>query len=363
MKRLATLIALAILVSLRPAFAQQASAQQASAQIPTELNALIAAAQQEGTLNLAWSESLLGGGDAAQKYATAFNAYFHTKIAFTYAPAVEVARLANQLYTEQQANQPASTDMFAGSAPQVQPLVKRNALLPIPWSTLLPAIVTPDMVEANGDALRVQTALSGVSYNTDAVKTPPTSLQDFLKPEWKGKIATTPYAAGFDVLAAKDLWGPDKLIDYMTKFSRQVAGLIRCGDVERLATGEFAALVMDCSGNLTLRWQDNGAPVAYAIADDAAQRRFTYVTVPRNSRHPAAATLFGLFLDTQPAQALMWDSIRIDLDTLKGSHLGPNVAAAQARGVKFTDVTIGWWDSHPEVDETKSRIIKILTSK
>jgi len=31
----------------------------------------------------------------------------------------------------------------------------------------------------------------------------------------------TPYAAGFDVLAAKDWWGAPKVLDYLAKLSKQ----------------------------------------------------------------------------------------------------------------------------------------------
>lgn len=356
MKRLAALIAV-LLGCASPSWAQKAP------DLPTTLDALVAAARKEGRLNLAWSESLLGGGDAAQRYAAAFNAYFKTDIAFSYAPAVEVARLGNQLFTEMQTGQPASSDLFVGAAPQMLPVVKRGMLLPVQWASLMPDRITADMAEAGGQALRIQTAMSGISYNTQMITAPPETLEDFLKPEWKGRIASTPYVAGFDILAARDLWGPDRTVAFMTRFAPQVAGLIRCGDVERLATGEFAALVMDCSGNLTLKWQDEGAPVAYFVPKDAAQRRYYYVSVPRHARNPAAAALFGLFFDTAPGQALMWDIIRIDLDAFKESHEAKLVAATRAKGAVFTDVTIDWWDRHPEVDETKSRTIKILTSK
>ena len=33
------------------------------------------------------------------------------------------------------------------------------------------------------------------------------------------------------------------------------------------------------------------------------------------------------------------------------------------RGVKFKEVTIGWYAQHPEIDATKSELIKILTTK
>jgi ABC-type Fe3+ transport system substrate-binding protein len=103
-------------------------------------------------------------------------------------------------------------------------------------------------------------------------------LTDFLQPQWKGKIATTPYAASYDILAANDLWGPKKTLDFISRLSGQASGLIRCGDVERIATGEFAALVMECTDNATRVWQERGAPVGYAIP--AVPRRSDITTFP-----------------------------------------------------------------------------------
>jgi ABC-type Fe3+ transport system substrate-binding protein len=72
----------------------------------------------------------------------------------------------------------------------------------------------------------------------------PTVLEDFLKPAWKGKLASTPYAAGFDVLLADDVWGKERTVHYVRALSKQITGLIRCGEAERIATGEYLGLVM-----------------------------------------------------------------------------------------------------------------------
>src|SRR3712207_9168827 len=65
------------------------------------------------------------------------------------------------------------------------------------------------------------------------------SMADLLKPQYKGRIASTPYAAGFDWLAAPEAWGEQRVLDYLAQFKEQVAGLIRCNEMERIANGEF----------------------------------------------------------------------------------------------------------------------------
>ena len=56
--------------------------------------------------------------------------------------------------------------------------------------------------ELNGQIIRIVTGLSGATYNSQLAPMKPTRLEDFLRPEWKGKIASTPYSAGFDILSA-----------------------------------------------------------------------------------------------------------------------------------------------------------------
>ena len=101
------------------------------------------------------------------------------------------------------------------------------------------------MVEGGRTSLRVYTGLPGIPYNTR--RTPkneaPKSLKDMLKPQWKGKIASTPYVTSLNILAAKEMWGKEAALEYVRQLSKQVVGLIRCNEIERVASGEFLAFV------------------------------------------------------------------------------------------------------------------------
>ena len=148
-------------------------------------------------------------------------------------PGADPARIANQLLTEYQSGQKASVDIFLGSAAQMAPLSQRDFFIPIDWHQYLPDRIGPDLMETDNKIVRIGTTLSGVTYNEQLAPMTPTALTDFLKPEWKGRIASTPYAAGFDVLLSDDMWGVDKTLNYVTALSKQIAGLIRCGENER----------------------------------------------------------------------------------------------------------------------------------
>ena len=46
--------------------------------------------------------------------------------------------------------------------------------------------------------------------------------------------------------------GEQRAMEYVTRLSDQLAGLIRCNELERIASGEFDALVFNCSQSNTL---------------------------------------------------------------------------------------------------------------
>ena len=48
---------------------------------------------------------------------------------------------------------------------------------------------------------------------------------------------------------------------------------------------------------------------------------------------------------------------------MPGSKMGAMIADYQKRDVKFKEVTVQWWSQHPEIDASRSELIKILTTK
>jgi iron(III) transport system substrate-binding protein len=332
-------------------------------EINPALKELVAAANREGAVTLSWSQSTLGGSQGAARFQAAMNQALGTSIRINFLPGPDMARVINQVATESAAGQKAHVDILLGAAPQIAPVVKLNFLEPVDWAQYLPGRITPNMIELDGRIIRIVTGLSGVTYNAQLAPMKPALLDDFLKAEWKGKIASTPYAAGLDVLLAEDVWGKQKTVAYVQALARQIAGVMRCGETERVATGEYLALVMDCTGQDALLWQEKGAPVAQLMPLDAAQQRYYYFAVPKNAQHPNAAKLFTVFLLTPEGQRLAYETWKIDLHFMPGSSMGAMIADYRKRDVKFKEVTVQWWSEHPEIDATRSELIKILTTK
>src|SRR5215831_16933113 len=347
-----SLNSLLLRATIAAALSLAACAQTPAQEINAALKELAAAANREGALTLSWSGSTLSGIQGAARYQAAINKYFGTNIRINFLPGADMARIINTLATEYSAGQKASVDIALGAAPQIVPVLKANYFESVEWKKYLPNRITDEMVEHNGQLLRIVTGLSGATYNSTLAPMKPATLEDFLKPAWKGKIASTPYAAGFDILLAEDVWGKDKTFNYVRALSQQVTGLIRCGEAERIATGEYLALVMDCTGQDALQWKDKGAPLDQMMPLDAAQQRYYYFAIPKNAQHPAAAKLYTLFLLTEEGQKLAYETWKTDLDMFPGSRMGKIVDDFKKLGVRFKEVTIDWYARHPEIDAT-----------
>lgn len=329
------------------------------------LSKVIEGAKKEGKLKLMWGEGTLGGTKGAAKFQTMMNEMFGTDIEIGFSPGPSMPRMGTQIATEYAAGQTAATDVYIGAPSYLAPLVERKVFHHVDWPSLMPGRIIPDMVEAGGTNLKVYSGLPGVPYNTRRLPTAtvPTSLKDFLKPEWKGKIASTPYAVSLNILAAKEMWGKEAALEYVRALSKQVAGLIRCNEIERLVSGEFLALVMDCSGSQTFELNAKGAPVDLIVPTDGAMLRHRLLAIPRNAEHPNAAKLFTTFMLTKEAQKVLWEMDYADLFYFPESKIGEKVRKLEKQGVKFFIPTVDWVASHPEIEEVRGEMVKILQRK
>jgi ABC-type Fe3+ transport system substrate-binding protein len=202
-----------------------------------------------------------------------------------------------------------------------------------------------------------------IAYNTNILPKPPETLEGWLAPSLKGKLATTPYAAGFVELAGNPGWNGDKLIAYAKALSEQVSGLIGCGDEHRVASGEFAALVFVCGSDADVL-REKGAPIALNTPRDFVSVSYFYLMVPKHAEHPNAAKLWITYLMTEEGQKLTWETERRDLHSFPGSHSGKEVDAAVANAtnpVIWRDVA--WLRANPQGQDAIAEVIKIFRSK
>jgi ABC-type Fe3+ transport system substrate-binding protein len=328
------------------------------------LKAVIDAAQKEGKLELQAPGHLMGTGDEVQVMAKGMNGAYGTKIAVSFVPGPpSVPQMLDNIATSQKAGLPSPSGIFIAPTELIGAAWKRGMLVPVDWAALLPGRIDDKIIESEGTALRAYTTLpGGIIYNTQLAPMKPTRLSDLLAPEWKGKIASTPYAASFDLLGASDRWGEEKALDFARKMSKQISGLIGCTDNERIASGEFIAFAMDCTGRDWVQYKRAGAPIEFVVPADNAVRRYYYWGLPKNAAHPNAAKLFITYLMTPEGQRILWQKLDTDLDSFADSGMAKVVADYEKQGLKFEVLTVDWFQKHPELVEMRSKTVKIMTS-
>ncbi|HLC26559.1 MAG TPA: ABC transporter substrate-binding protein [bacterium] len=279
------------------------------------LASIIAGARREGRLDLVWSESSMGGFKGTAALEKLINQKYGLNLKFNFTAGPDMTLMATKVLQENKAGVAATSDVYLGNGALFAPLYKADVLLPVEWRNLFPYF-PEKAVELGGRALWVWSGDRGIDYNTNLVAPAdvPKNTTDIFNPKWKGKIASTPYAAGFDRWA--DMIGEEKVDAFMEVFAKEyVRGLIRCaGEEERVARGEFAMLVFNCSNNEVLLLKEAGAPIDYVIPRDAAMLSPFYMAVPKHAAHPNAAMLYLAALQTKEGQDIIWNFSR------SGSH-------------------------------------------
>ena len=338
--RLAAIVLAALLV---------AACQTAGVQLPStaqrsndRLQALVAAAAKEGELTLSWGPGALDSVDQLGQQVELFNKRYGLNVAAhltTTAPGTDpVARLLE----EQQAGRTASTDIVLGTETQIAALAKAVALAPEPWTSWATNVKDLKLVAPGGIAVQVQTRLPGITYNSRKLTGTdvPRTLADLLKPQYKGRIATTEDGATFDRLGSADLWGSAKTLDYVRKLAGQIGGTLRCGDESAVANGTYDVFVFDCGGARVSQLKAQGVLIGWTAPADAALVRHLYMGVPKNAAHPNLARLWIDFQLSREAQDLMYQYDFADELRATGSRTFTEVDRATKAGAKFYELTV-----------------------
>lgn len=342
------------------------NAPMAAAQKSPELQKIIDGAKKETTLRAMWSASSLAGSEGFKKIVAGMNKYYGIDIKPQFTPGPSMTRMIGKLARELKAGQPASTDVVWGNSGGMLRSTKLGLTKPVDWLAILerPMLKEPgfDPVAPGGIGLASASTLVGLAYNSKLVKASdvPHNLADTLKPKWKGKIASTPYAAGMREFAMDDLLGKEAMIVYTKKLSKQVAGLMRCGEMDRITSGEFLMLVLSCGDQYVNKAERTGEPLGYALMDDAVVSHTRYGSVPTHSQAPNAATLFVAYLHTKEGQKLMWDLNGLDFHLYPESHQKKKLDAARAKGAKITINSPQWLAKNKSYRKTRKELEEIL---
>lgn len=336
-----------------------------STKTPT-LAELIKGAKNETTLKAQWGADTLDGGAGLEKIVAAMNKKYGLKLKPSFTPGANMQGMMTKISREAAAGQPASSDVYFGNPQSMLQAMKPKALKPMDWKAFLerpiPADPEFDPIVPGNIGIAMASTLVGAIYNSDRVKGNdiPRKLTDALDPKWKGKIASTPYAAGLREFAMPELLGKERIIDYAKKLSKHIGGLMRCGEMDKITSGEFLMLVLACGDQEVNVAQRQGIPLGYAIMDEATISHTRYGAVPVNSSSPNAAALFIAYLHTAEGQKLMWDIDGLDFHLYPESNQKKKLDAAKARGAKFVVSSPQWLGKHKHYQETQTELEKIL---
>ncbi len=326
------------------------------------LKEIIDAAKQEGQLSIVVGEGTIGGSNSG--LAQAFNKYYGLNLDVRFTPGPPMPNVGATIVQQFQAHKPAVTDVFIGYANHMMTVIDANAVEKPDWKTWAPNLQQANLVSSEGAAVLVQSSTPGIAYNTNALQGNdiPRSFHDMLNPKLKGHIATTPYASSFDRLATDDMWGKEKTLEFARQLSDQVGGLIRCNELDRIASGEFDAFGLTCSQNDAVASRGKGAPVGFTLASDAAIVMYLYEAIPATSAHPNAAKLWINFMSSKEAQKLLFDVAYADLHLIEGSRTAKSISDLEAKGAKFLIVDTDFYRHHDakEVDDVLTKVQAIF---
>ncbi|HXQ52193.1 MAG TPA: extracellular solute-binding protein [Stellaceae bacterium] len=326
-----------------------------------ELQKIVDAAKAEKIVQTSSGELVFGGRPTEARAKAWIKENFGIDIDFQYTPGGPFGVVGNKIATEFRAGQPSSVDAWAASPPQYDPLLKLDMFIRVPWEKLYPARIKSEMVEADSRALATSTGTPGILYNLEKgadfanVKV----IDDLLKPEYKGKFGTTSFANGFDAMAAKSWVGEAPMVAYMEKLGKQAQGILNCGNSDRVASGEFLAMVLDCTGASPNIVPYKGK-IGLNIVSDSAQLQYYELLVPKHSQHQNAAILFSLYLMTPEGQRSMAENMGVDLDYYPETQQHKLVADLEAKGFVFRRINYPFWNQNPGLDETGNRLGKAL---
>jgi ABC-type Fe3+ transport system substrate-binding protein len=323
---------------------------------PRTMTELVAAAAKEGALDIAWGATY-GGADGAREIQQHINRIYHISLQIRYSPAVNGAAFQTQIAQEVRAGHVASSDVLF----HVRDANLAQVAQPVDFRKYVPRLPENSMYFGKR-AVVVATSLESFIYNTKLVPADrvPKSFADLLRPEWKGKIATTNYQGLFgNYLGVDEMMGHEGMLSYYRRFSQQVSGLITCGDTERVVSGEFLIYGLDCGDHQTRLGQRKGQPLGIIHPREGTAIYAFAPGIPLTAAHPAAARLFIAYLLTEDGQRVLWDVMGGDNASLPGSHMAAVIAAERRRGVRFIN-TFGLGVKHPELFSYANEINAIV---
>jgi ABC-type Fe3+ transport system substrate-binding protein len=317
------------------------------------LDELIAKAKQEGelvaTIQSSWNKGLI------QPLTDAFRKRFGLDIKVTVAN-VNSARHFPVAIAETQAGAPATYDVVQGDDAETMQIVGAEATQKVQsWATLLADInplvrsgkVRPDEISHGpfkDHSFMFMANAKQLIYNTRSIseKDLPRLHRDLTDPKYKGKFAQPPWTSHWEIApVAFDNFDKNEWLDVVRRAGKNTGAVLgESAAVQRVVLGEFAFALAQDRYVRQIFAKDPKAPVASRFFDDYNELNQVYYSVRSRARHPAAGTLWALWMTTPESQKI-WQPSDLQPVPYGESQLDrefrESIAKSKARVIGFLD--------------------------
>jgi len=279
------------------------------------LKDLIEKARKEGSLDTATVTQL---GPGVPKLVKAFNQRFGLNLKITVALGDQAGKFAKMLITLRAGGRPQFHNL-TGSANDAIVTVSKGYATPVKnWKPLLAEVnptvasgqVNPNEVSppvVGGRAFIWGSRTKAMVYHTElaSVETIPRRVIDLADPKFKGKFTVAPWTDIFEqgIMVYKD---KAKWLKTMDQIGKNAAGVMRYQPaLNRILLKEYAYTYMNSAEYWGVKARDAEAPIGLHWFSDYTPLSPMMYLIPRGSRHPAAATLWSLWMTTPEAQTIL----------------------------------------------------------
>jgi hypothetical protein len=286
--------------------------------LAASVSELTAQAKKEGAMNATITSSVKGKTIA--KLSAAFKKRFGLNdIKVTIAPVGDTRHYPKAAVATRAGGRP-TYDAITGSGLNNIMLMGLGGVQKIDsWQALLKEmhpLVNSGKVQARqisptpytGLAFQNYSRIWSLAYNPKLIskKELPKTHAELGDPKYKGKFVQPPFSANWDIgiLVFPDI-SKEKWLEVVRKAGRNAGGVgFPAANMQRLLIGEYAFSLSTTSDYMRIKSKDPDAPVGVSYFTDYNSVSAAYYVVRKRARHPAAGTLFALWMTTPEAEAI-----------------------------------------------------------
>ncbi|HEY7060623.1 MAG TPA: extracellular solute-binding protein [Chloroflexota bacterium] len=287
-----------------PAASGGAASGAASASASNALDAVIAAAANEGVFQF-YGPSALSKPDADRLMA-AFNQKYGLNIEYQFTQSGSMTRDTARLITEIGAGQAPTWDLMMMTDAHYAMLYSNGVLDPVDWVALG---IGPRSVSYDGAAIMAASTFVAPAYNPNLVSADqaPKDWGDLADPKWRGKIGVSTATHFWARLA--QAWGDERTTRLMEGIAANQPVLGNLPETyTRVTLGELA-IFSSASDSYWIKARKEGAPLTIVETAKPIIAQQYDVGLLKGVRHPNQAKLMAVFLVSPEGQAL-WEELQ-----------------------------------------------------